>query len=355
MNAYVMFETLNDRGLKTSQSDLVKNYLFSQTGDRLKEAQQKWAKMMGALETLNEQDIVITYLRHFLIANYGHTPERDVLVRVKSNVTGKSNAIDFLTNLANRATDYVAMLTPESAKWNIYEKSVRDYIRTIEKLEMVPMRPLMLAVIYKFPKGQLEKALQLFVSWAVRFLIAGGGRSGGVAEAFAKAAVEVTAGRINNADKMIKQLDKVIPNDAVFQAAFATARVKTNGLARYYLRALELKAQKKPKPSCMRAEDFVYNLEHILPESPGNGWSNFEKADIAAYSKRLGNMVLLEATDNSKIGNLPFSKKIPYFKGSNFVLTQDVGKCTEWTLESISERQKGLAKKAPKIWSLHVN
>ena len=187
MNAYVMFETLNDRGLKTSQSDLVKNYLFSQTGDRLKEAQQKWAKMMGALETLNEQDIVITYLRHFLIANYGHTPERDVLVRVKSNVTGKSNAIDFLTNLANRATDYVAMLTPESAKWNIYEKSVRDYIRTIEKLEMVPMRPLMLAVIYKFPKGQLEKALQLFVSWAVRFLIAGGGRSGGVAEAFAKA------------------------------------------------------------------------------------------------------------------------------------------------------------------------
>ena len=34
-NAYKMFETLNDRGLRTSQADLVKNYLFGESGDRL--------------------------------------------------------------------------------------------------------------------------------------------------------------------------------------------------------------------------------------------------------------------------------------------------------------------------------
>src|SRR4051812_39498206 len=34
-NAYRMFETLNDRGLKTTQADLVKNYLFGRSGDRL--------------------------------------------------------------------------------------------------------------------------------------------------------------------------------------------------------------------------------------------------------------------------------------------------------------------------------
>jgi uncharacterized protein with ParB-like and HNH nuclease domain len=32
INAYKMFETLNDRGLKPAQSDLVKNYLFGQSG-----------------------------------------------------------------------------------------------------------------------------------------------------------------------------------------------------------------------------------------------------------------------------------------------------------------------------------
>ena len=36
-DAYRMFETLNDRGLRTSQSDLVKNYLLGRSGDRIGE------------------------------------------------------------------------------------------------------------------------------------------------------------------------------------------------------------------------------------------------------------------------------------------------------------------------------
>ena len=47
-----MFETLNDRGLKTSQFDLVKKLPFGEAGERLPEAQQKWAKMVGVLESL---------------------------------------------------------------------------------------------------------------------------------------------------------------------------------------------------------------------------------------------------------------------------------------------------------------
>lgn len=354
LNAYVMFETLNDRGLKTSQSDLVKNYLFSQTEDRLAEAQQKWAKMIGALETLKEQDILITYLRHFLISNYGHTRERDVLERVKGNITGKSKTIDFLDSLASSASDYVAMLTPDSSKWNTYDASVRDYIRTMEKLEMIPMRPLVLSVISKFPKAQIEKALQLFVSWSVRFLIAGGGRSGSVEESFAKTAVEISAGNINSVNKMAKQVTSVIPNDALFENAFSTVRVKRNELARYYLRSLELYTKKQPKPACLRAEDFVYNLEHVLPETPTDKWPSFDTTLVAAYSKRLGNMVLLKAITNSKIGNLPFSKKVPYFKNSTFLLTQEVGQESVWEPKSIEERQKQHAKKAVKIWPYQI-
>jgi hypothetical protein len=66
-NAYRMFETLNDRGLKTTQADLVKNYLFSQAGDeRLAEAQDSWSAMRGALESLQEEekeDLTVTFLR----------------------------------------------------------------------------------------------------------------------------------------------------------------------------------------------------------------------------------------------------------------------------------------------------
>jgi hypothetical protein len=41
---YRMFETLNDRGLKTTQADLIKSFLLEKAGEpRLLEAQQKWA------------------------------------------------------------------------------------------------------------------------------------------------------------------------------------------------------------------------------------------------------------------------------------------------------------------------
>ena len=62
LNAYVMFETLNDRGLRVSQSDLVKNYLFSQATNRIAEAQERWASMNGALETLEDDEATISFL-----------------------------------------------------------------------------------------------------------------------------------------------------------------------------------------------------------------------------------------------------------------------------------------------------
>ena len=44
-NAFVIFETLNDRGLELATSDLLKNYIFSLAGDRLGEVQKHWIGM----------------------------------------------------------------------------------------------------------------------------------------------------------------------------------------------------------------------------------------------------------------------------------------------------------------------
>src|SRR5215831_1237253 len=79
LDAFVMFETLNDRGLKTSQADLVKNYLFRESGDRISEAQKKWSAMNGALDSTGIDDITMTYLRHFLSSLHGLTRDKEVL------------------------------------------------------------------------------------------------------------------------------------------------------------------------------------------------------------------------------------------------------------------------------------
>ena len=65
-NAFTIFETLNDRGLDLAISDLLKNYLFHLSGDRISEAQQRWVSMFAALEAVDSEEIVVDYIRHTL-------------------------------------------------------------------------------------------------------------------------------------------------------------------------------------------------------------------------------------------------------------------------------------------------
>ncbi len=352
LNAYVMFETLNDRGLRTSQSDLVKNYLFAKAEDRITEAQQKWALMNGTLETLEKDEpVTLTYLRHLIIANYGHTREREIFVRVKEKVASRQQAVEFLETLANCAVDYVALSNPQHAKWDTYNPNIREYIRTLEPMQLVPMLPLMLSVTRRFSDVEAVKAFRQFLFWSVRFLIAGGWRTGATEEAMAKAAKEVTDGRIIKASDLAAQLADVLPVDSVFESRFAIASVSKNSLARYYLRALELKAQGQNEPEWIPNDNRVINLEHVLPEHPGVGWA-IEEGVMSAYYRRIGNLVLLQATPNSVIGNSAFTIKKEVYKDSSFLLTKQVASKATWGPQEIDERQKELAKIAVKTWPI---
>lgn len=355
LNAFVMFETLNDRGLKTSQADLVKNYLYSEAGERISEAQQQWAVTTSLLESTDDDDIVLTYLRHLMSALYGLTREREVFERIKDNNAGQGPVMRFLHTLAQFAIEYGAILNPDHVKWNEYKPSIRHYIRILNTLQVQQIRPLLLVVAKKFSKQETEKAFHLFVSWTVRFLIAGGGRGGRLEEAYAQRAKDVTDGKINNTKELALKMGTVVPTDAEFEAAFSTAIVSKSHLARYYLRALERCVKNEPEPELIPNDDPVINLEHILPEIPGPAWYHIEPEVAAAIYRRLGNMVLIQATKNSMIGNSDFVKaKRPVLGASAYILTSETAQNEIWGIDQISDRQKRLAKLAVKTWPIDV-
>ena len=107
-NAYRMFETLNDRGKRVSQSDLVKNYLFGCAGERLESVQQKWAYMRGALESMEEEDTTITFLRNALSVIRGFVRDADVYEAVQAQVKGGQPAVTFSSQLENLSYSFVA-------------------------------------------------------------------------------------------------------------------------------------------------------------------------------------------------------------------------------------------------------
>lgn len=352
MNAYVMFETLNDRGLKVSQSDLVKNYLFSETDHRIHEAQEKWASMNGTLEALDDDDVAINYLRHLLISIHGHVREKDVLEKVRENVRGRAPAMEFLDALSSAARDYVAIQIPTHQRWSGNSLRVRKHVETLLLLRVTPLRPLMLSIVRSFAPADLENALRIFVAWSVRLLIAGGARSGRIESGLAEAARKVTAKEITSADGLTAQLEPILPNDTAFELAFANATVANHRLARYYLRSLERTYRNDPEPEWIPNDDTVITLEHVLPQSPGENWPSVEPAVHSTYYRRLGNMTLLAETPNRDIGNDAFDDKKNTYGLSSYRLTKEIAANHKWGSTEIEQRQQRLAELAVKTWPL---
>jgi hypothetical protein len=357
VNAYKMFETLNDRGLKTSQADLVKNYVFGQSGNRLSEAQQKWALMRGALESLDEEDITVTFLRHALIAIRGFLRTDGVYEAVQAIAKKPQASVQFLTELEALATVYVAIFNPEHEKWNAYPDSMRRSIQTLNLLNIKPFRPLMLAVAHRLSPKEASAAFQMLISWGVRLLIASSTRSGSIEESIAAAANKVFAvdqkAPITLAVPLKKELNGVIPGDEQFRQAFEVTSVSKRSLARYYLRSLERAAKGEANPWFIPNDDKEeINLEHVLPEHPEGNWNQFDEDTAAAYVKRLGNLALLLAKSNSNLKSADFTTKKAIYKDSPYELTRQIATQIDWSKERITERQKGLSKLALKAWPL---
>ena len=350
-DAYRMFETLNDRGLRTSQADLVKNYLFGRAAERIKEAQHWWSEMRGALETIEDDDLTIRFLRHALTAMEGIVREHDVYETVRGVSKGPQSVVELTSELAKTAGTYVAIYNADHEKWNASD-ATRKAVEVLNLIDVKPMRPLMLAIAEKLGEKEVGKAMQLCVSVGVRLMIVGATRTGRVEVGFGESARKTYAGELTTADGLREELDGLTPSDTEFRQAFETARVSNRKLARYYLRSMELKANDEEQPWHMPNDDRnEINLEHVLPEKPEGNWPQFSEEDWALYRKRIGNLCLMRAKDNSAVKSAPFADKKVVYAESAYQLTRDVACAGEWTTSAIDDRQKELAELAVKTWS----
>lgn len=352
VNAYKMFETLNDRGLRVSQSDLVKNYIFGQSGpERLAEAQQVWSYIKGALETLDEEDITINFLRQALISMHGVVRQTDVYEKVQSIAVGVQSSLNFLNELERASNDYVAIVNPDNEKWNSYPSNTRKSLKVLNLFDIKPFRPVLLSIARKMEPADASAAFEQLVSYGVRMIIASSTRSGSIEQACGKAAKAIYDGEITTGARLRTALTSIIPNDELFRDAFTVATVSQAKFARYYLRSLEMAAKQEPDPWLIPNDDSdAINLEHVLPLRPMGEWQRFSDDDVKTYAKRLGNMALLKAKANSDLRSSGFDIKRIALQASPYTTTSMIGVQAEWTIDAIIDRQKHLAELALKAW-----
>lgn len=350
-NAYKMFETLNDRGLRTSQADLVKNYLFSRADTRLNEVQHRWSYMRGALETLDDDDNTINFLRLALVLKRGYLSAAVVFDAVQDEAKSEQAAVNFAMHLETLAPIYVSTFNPEHERWSDQPKTVRSAIEVFNLLDIKPMRALLLAVAARMDEKETPATMRFLVSLGVRLLVAAIVRSGSVETPLAATAREVFEGRVTNAQEVKEALKGITPSDAQFREAFERARSSTAKLARYYLRSIERTAKGEAEAEFIPEEDRnIITLEHVLPERPEGNWPAFTDEDVSQYAKRLGNLALLRSGANSNLKSASFEEKKKVFAQSSYELTNSIAALDEWSTTTIVERQKVLADLAVKTW-----
>jgi hypothetical protein len=309
--------------------------------------------MRGSLESLEDDDITVNFLRHALIAIRGFIREALVYDAVQEMVKGEQAAVTFASTLEHLANSYVATFNPEHESWNGYPDTVRRSIEVLNLLNIKPMRPLLLALSSKFSEKETALAFQFMVSLGVRLIIASSTRSGSVETPLATAANDVFLGKIKSSQALKLALVGVTPSNEEFKTEFETAKVSASRFARYYLRSLEMAAKGESEPWFMPTDDrSVINLEHVLPKKPLDKWPQFTSEEVGVWLNRLGNQALMRASDNSDLQSDEFDVKKRIYADSPYVLTSQIADLPAWNADAIAERQCALAVLAVQTWPI---
>lgn len=335
--AFTIFETMNDRGLKLSAADLLKNFLHAaaDTEDRKEEVIAKWSSMTATLETVEgEEDDIVEYIRCFWVSRYGHTRTRYLYDKIKEKTTNKAKAIALVNSLEASAQDYAAIIMSSHERTMDRGEEVRANIAALKTLGVTQLRPMLLAAFIKFAPGQFAKLLDKSLSWSVRFLV-GTTPSGTIEGYYAKIAVAIWTGTTKKA------------TDDEFYAAFANASESKEKIARYYLNALQQEENGIIPPAEL-------TLEHIMPKKLDGHWKHIKEDEQFLYLNRIGNLALVKSEDNGRMQGKPYSFKQTVLSAStNPSLTVDAAKYpAPWDFQTITTRQKRLAEVAVRAWPI---
>lgn len=308
--AFIIFETLNDRGLNLSTADLLKGHLFGVSGDRIEECKAAWARVMAAFVG---EDAAITdvFLRHYWSSREGVSRVKALFSQMRDKIDSRDESIRLAVDLADAAPMWTSMFERDAEYWKPFSDKAKSAIEVLGSLKVEQCRPLVLAAMRRFSTAEMAKLLSLLVCWSIRWFVVGGGGAGVTERLYAETAKKITDGTICTADQVTGEIVARVPNDRDFESIFATQSVRRGWLARYYLLALEMQALDSAEPELVpNADRDEVNLEHVLARNAvREDWPMFSDEQFAEMKLLLGNQVLLKASSNSEIGNGSFASK----------------------------------------------
>lgn len=344
-NAYIIFETLNDRGLDLTVMDLLKNYLFSKVHpSKHNDIKKYWNDIIKNVDEKN----TTKFIRHYWNSYNTKVTEKGLFKVIKEKIDSQEVVIEFINRLEEVSYMYRCISDPKSSLWN-GDESIKKSLGEIKLYNVDLCYPVLLAAQINISDLPLKrKIFRLCSIISFRYIVIRNGSANDLERAYNNLCIHINNNK-NDLDfsKIEKELKEfIVPKDE-FIASFINKTVKTKNnkrLITYILKGIERNRGTKI------SED--YTIEHILPEKYGQEWNDIFNKEAEDYIYRLGNYILLEKGYNSAIGNESFQKKKESYSKSVYVGANSIAKLDKWTIKELEKHQEDMAKIAECVWSL---
>ncbi len=342
--AFVIFETLNACGKDLETSDLLKNYIFSQSKD-IALAQTKWTSMINILDKADPTK----YIRHFWNSSENFTRDKELYRAISKHIATPKSSKAFLNSLEKYAPIYHAMAYP-GEDTPFQSKKLIQSLRALKILKARSFYPVVLAMEQsdrQFTEDDLAYVVGTIEAYMLRNFAICGKVANQSERFFAATAKSIYDGTLDDVETICDKVKEQMVSDEEFEGSFSTwtASNSQKELVRYILsrihRLLDRNLELNPDTS-------EVHIEHIMPVDCTQ-WT-VDPAIHDDYLWRLGNLALLSGPLNQSISNKPFAEKKAGYAASKIEPNSRLSLYSEWGASEITNRQKELAKYALKIW-----
>lgn len=390
-DAYMLFESLNHRGVPLSALDLIKNMLIaaSESDNKSDECYNQWCdvlRFVGDDYRVQERFFRQYYNSFRLELNkpfmnsddtkmypLGYLATRTTLLEIYERLV-KSNYNTFIDDLLNKSKIY-SVLVNNSDDVNVYSDALKD----LERIGGTPSYLLLLYIMahqsrLNLSNDEVKNIIQFLICFFVRRNVTDLPNTRKLTALFMDIVdtIRSKSGKCIVDDIKIT-LKNVSASDEKFEESlYGSIYLDNPEATRFILCAIEKSYRSRENYTDLWTRNnqnvFVWTIEHIFPEGENiptcwvemiaNGDRNLAEQYRMQYSHTLGNLTITGY--NSALSNMSFERKkdrkskdnksIGYNNGlylNDFVFSKD-----SWTIDLIKERTKELVEKAVQLFRL---
>ncbi|MFE1763339.1 DUF262 domain-containing protein [Streptomyces angustmyceticus] len=365
-NVHRIFESLNNTGLKLSQADLLRNYLFMRLphrGEHIYETH--WLPLQASLS--NDELEQLMWLQLVLDGDDRvrrqdlYAAQQQRFERGETSPARTEEDIEaYIKELHRRSVHFRKVIHPEEES----DLLVRRYLTRLHDWQAVVTYPALMLLLDKRARGALDqqetaRALSYIESYLVRRMICRVPMNN-LNRIFQSVPAQLPQGLpvADGLRQLLSADNRFWPDDEELREKIRSAPFYQYGRPnqrRLVLQRLE-ESYEHPEPVDFASAQLT--IEHVLPQSPGGEWMRMLREEVAEgespedlharLKHTLGNLTLTGV--NSELSNHPFERKQGLLNGSHLEMNRHIAATERWGAREILARADDLAERAVQLW-----